>query len=644
MKILWSIVLVVAFVTNLASCCRSSFDGERQPIMSHHGTEPPEPEHNKPHESAAGKDAASDPSQHEEGEVQVSENKWEFPVAQTKKGMLWGTIEESRGGQRILAFRGIRHVQAPVGVLRWKPPVPGPQWEGIKEAKFNGHVCPQHMYYKPDIWIGKEDCLWLNVFTRDLVLKKRRPVIVWIHGGNFVRGSAADYEPDYLLDEDIVLVTIQYRLGMFGFFSTEDSNAPGNYGMLDQVAALQWVRANIHAFSGDPQRVTIMGQQAGGASVHYHMLSPMSRGLFNQAISMSGSALCWWASIKRSLEKAKKMARLFKCPYNTKDNNDDPETKMKMLHCLKEKDMESLMNTHPNFYDWRHLEQCQEPMTAWSPRVDVESPMPFMPNEPIDVMKQGSFQHVPWMVGVTDDEGAFKVSALMADMKAVKEFEDQFEKLGPYMFGFHDGQCEAPKIQAQKIKDYYWSGELDENNMRGLINALSDSSYAHPVDTAAKLHAMKSISSVYVYHFGYRGGNSFTKLDINTYPPKVSDRTMDFGVGNGDDLIYLFPVLSGTFRPLPHDDLVFSQRFIKILTSFASQGKPSLTMEEGHEFVWYPVKATNATHLNIGNTMAMDSGLPNHERMNFWQSMPVYWNSNRENYAPAPPIVYKDEL
>ena len=127
----------------------------------------------------------------------------------------------------------------------------------FREAKLNGHVCPQHMYYKPDIWIGEEDCLWLNVYTRDLVVKKRRPVIVWIHGGNFVRGSAADYEPDYILDQDVVLVTIQYRLGMFGFLSTESFEAPGNYGMLDQVAALKWVNENIEAFSGDPNRLVI---------------------------------------------------------------------------------------------------------------------------------------------------------------------------------------------------------------------------------------------------------------------------------------------------------------------------------------------------------------------------------------------------
>ena len=94
-----------------------------------------------------------------------------------------------------------------------------------------------------------------------MVITKKRPVIVFIHGGNFVRGSAAEYDPDYLLDQDVVLVTLQYRLGMFGFLSTETGEAPGNYGMLDQVAALRWVKENIGAFSGDPERVTIMGDR-----------------------------------------------------------------------------------------------------------------------------------------------------------------------------------------------------------------------------------------------------------------------------------------------------------------------------------------------------------------------------------------------
>ena len=222
--------------------------------------------------------------------------------------------------------------------------------------------------------------------------------------------------------------------------------------LIFQVAALQWVKTNIAAFSGDANNISIMGQQAGGASVHYHLLSPLSRGLFSRAVSMSGTALCWWASIKRPLEKAKKLARLLKCPYNKHSNNDSQEELQKMVECLKSKEMESLMNTHPNFYEWRHLEQCQEPITAFSPRVDPESAMPFMPVEPIDLMKQGNFQHIPWIVGITDDEGAFKVSSMFHDLKSLNELDDQFEKLGPLIFGFHDGHSEAPKIMAQRVK------------------------------------------------------------------------------------------------------------------------------------------------------------------------------------------------
>ena len=121
---------------------------------------------------------SKDPLFHEAGEVKVGK-KWEFPVAVTKKGMLWGTVEESRGSKRILAFRGIKYVKAPVGELRFKPPVEAAAWEGIVDAKHNGHVCPQHLATKRDTWVGDEDCLWLNVFTR---LGSRYYNVVLLHG------------------------------------------------------------------------------------------------------------------------------------------------------------------------------------------------------------------------------------------------------------------------------------------------------------------------------------------------------------------------------------------------------------------------------------------------------------------------------
>jgi len=636
--LVWSLTLLSLVLT----CQTRSFDdSERQ---SHKGVEPnyehPADSANKiPQEKTKeeSKDLSNDPDREREaGEIKVA-NRWEFPVAQTTVGMLWGTVEESRGGKRILAFRGIKHVEAPVGKRRFRPPVIAQRWEGIKEAKHNGHMCPQHLANQPDIWVGEEDCLWINVFTRDLVVSKRRPVLVWIHGGNFARGSAAEYAPDYLLDEEIVLVTIQYRLGMFGFLSTEDSALPGNYGMMDQLAALQWVKQNIDAFSGDAGRITIMGQQAGGASVHYHLLSPLARGLFSRAVAMSGSALCWWASLKRPLERANKLAKLVEC------NKDDRE---EMVKCLREKPMDALMNTHPNFYEWKHLSQNQEPLTGWSPRVDKESSMPYMPQEPIDLMGSGNFQHIPFIIGITDDEGAARASAFFHDMAGVNEFEEKFEKFGPLMFGFHDGQSEAPKIMAKKVKDFYWADKpLGKDVASSLVDAISDSSYSHPVDTTAKLHAMKSAAPVFIYHFGYRGQHSVTHIEPNQYPPRIFNNDVHYGAANGDDLMYLFPVMGGIFRPLPAEDLVFSGRLIKLFTAFVNDGKPQIEMgPDVPPFKWDYVNPQNISHLDIGNVMEIDQGLPNHRRMSFWQSMPTYWNCDRSNYAPAPPPVRRDEL
>jgi len=624
---------------------RSGEDTDRVKVYSHQGTEPtfeketPGGADASANAADEANDADDETREREQGELKVGK-KWEFPVAQTKVGMLWGTIEESRSGKRILAFRGIKHVQPPVEGLRFRPPVFTPKWDGIVEAKTNGHMCPQHLASKPDIWVGDEDCLWLNVFTRDLVVSKKRPVIVWIHGGSFSRGSASEYDPDFLLDDEVVLVTIQYRLGMFGFLSTESAEAPGNYGMLDQVAALQWIKQNIEAFSGDPNSITIMGQQAGGASVHYHMLSPITRGLFNRAVSMSGSALAWWASIKRPQEKAKRLGRLLECGDDAQDNME------KLVECVRGKPMFDLMNTHPNFYTWKHLEQTQEPLTSWSPRVDPESSISFLPQEPIDLMTSGNFQHIPWIVGLTDDEGATRSAAFFADPAGVVDFDENFDKYGPLMFGFHDGQAEAPKVMAKKVKDFYLGDKrMDQESAGNLVDAISDSSYAHPIDTAAKIHALKSAAPVFVYHFGYRGKHSLAHIKPNTYPPELQQPTHHYGVGNGDDLMYLFPVHWGIFRPFPSDDIMFSIKFSSLLTTFARTGRPEFSMGEGESpFEWQRADPNNISHLNIGNHIRMDQGLPNHRRMSFWQSLPVYWNADRSNYKPAPPIVRKSEL
>ncbi|KAI8422006.1 hypothetical protein MSG28_009911 [Choristoneura fumiferana] len=158
---------------------------------------------------------------------------------------------------------------------------------------------------------GGEDCLYLNVNTPNLKPTKPLPVMVWIHGGGFFSGSGSDltYGPEFLIRHDVIYVSINYRLDVLGFLCLDIEEVPGNAGLKDQVLALRWVKRNINNFGGDPENITIFGESAGGVSVSYHLMSPMSKGLFKRAIPQSGASTCNWPNITEPLEKAIKFAR-----------------------------------------------------------------------------------------------------------------------------------------------------------------------------------------------------------------------------------------------------------------------------------------------------------------------------------------------
>ncbi len=206
----------------------------------------------------------------------------------------------------IQVFKGIPFAAPPTGDLRWKRPAPVAAWEGVKNCNEFGPSAmqgsPQPFYmWSEEFLIPKEpideDCLYLNVWTPAKTTNERRPVVVWIHGGGFVSGSGSVpiYDGEAMARKGVVFVSINYRVGIFGFFAhpelTKESadRASGNYGLMDQIAALQWVQRNIEAFGGDSQNVTIAGQSAGGASVIYLGASPLASGLFRKAIVQSGA-------------------------------------------------------------------------------------------------------------------------------------------------------------------------------------------------------------------------------------------------------------------------------------------------------------------------------------------------------------------
>lgn len=214
-------------------------------------------------------------------------------AVQTDSGLVRG-VEEAG----VTVFRGIPFAAAPVGDLRWRAPRPVQAWRGVRAADAFAPACQQSGVSMPGETppTVSEDCLYLNVWTPARSRRERLPVIVWIHGGGFTNGSATMplYAGDRLARRGAVVITMSYRLGPFGFLThpglTAESphGSSGNYGLMDQIAALQWVQRNIAGFGGDPQRVTIAGQSAGGMSVSILMASPQAKGLFQRAIGQSG--------------------------------------------------------------------------------------------------------------------------------------------------------------------------------------------------------------------------------------------------------------------------------------------------------------------------------------------------------------------
>jgi len=301
-----------------------------------------------------------------------------------EQGQLSGTAGKS---PEVRVYRGIPFAAPPVGDLRWKAPQPPASWTGVREAKEFSNACWQTSYPAGSIYQAKlpplsEDCLYLNVWTAAKSSKDKLPVMVWIHGGGFTRGSGTSdaYDGENFARKGVVLVTINYRLGIFGFLAhpalTAESghHASGNYALLDQVAALAWVKKNIQAFGGDPDRVTIFGESAGSWAVNALMASPLPKGLFQRAIGESGGSF----SPMRTLADAEKSGESFATSVGASGD---------VLKTLRGKSAEEI------------LKASDAPVAR--PIVDGW----VLPEDVASIFAKGKQNDVPVIVGFNADEG-----------------------------------------------------------------------------------------------------------------------------------------------------------------------------------------------------------------------------------------------
>ena len=301
------------------------------------------------------------------------------PVVATSQGLVRGLRVE---GAR--AFLGIPYAAPPVGPRRWERPAPPKSWEGTLDARSAPPRCAQ-----ASPLASQEDCLYLNVHTPDPAPVKA-PVMVWIHGGSFTFGEGLQTDGGTAGDRlakrfGVVVVSMNYRLGPFGFFGHPDREGTGNLGLADQVAALRWVEANIEAFGGDPERVTIFGESAGGMSVCAHLVSPESEGLFDRAIVQSG--FCAAPAVTR--EEAARDASALEARLGC-----DSEA------CMRERSTAEILEASDAIASGELADR-----RAWRPYVDGE----LLPASIAERIERGAFHRVPVIAGWNGDEGSLDV-------------------------------------------------------------------------------------------------------------------------------------------------------------------------------------------------------------------------------------------
>jgi para-nitrobenzyl esterase len=457
------------------------------------------------------------------------------PTVTISEGQIIGQDQ----GNGIARYLGLPYAQPPIGDLRWRAPQKPTPWPGVRQATQFGASCPQtgDMFGPASV---QEDCLTLNVYAPQTQTQQARPVLVYVHGGGFWSGSGAHYDASEMAQKtDAVIVTINYRLGVFGFLTTSGLTAEAkavNFGLQDQYMALAWVKRNIAAFGGDPGNVTLAGQSAGAASVCMAMTSPKAKGLFHRGIMHSATCAMGTTSMSKALARGKEIVSKVGCAEGPGQ-----------MSCLRSKPVADLLAAA----------QITSPAQAisdsfWPATVDGET----IPATTLSALSKGAFTRVPVLMGSTQDEGKGLIGWGFHGAFGREVTQAEYESAMKNFAGAFGGKVVTSLYTASKY------GSVS----RALAAAITDVAVACPTQTAAS--AMAKHSPVYAFEFADKNAPQFFQ---DAFMPE------GWGAYHAGDLLYMFqtPVSGLKFPGLNPGQLALSDQMLQYWHNFMRTGNPN---------------------------------------------------------------------
>jgi len=448
------------------------------------------------------------------------------PVVRTESGRLQGTARS-----QLTEFLGIPYAKAPVGALRWKPPQPVQPWRGVRAATSFGGSCVQGTgwdpgYEKPTL---NEDCLYINVFRPSTSKGKKLPVFVWNHGGGNTGGAGRDVDPTkFVVQSGAIFVTFNYRLGAMGYLTTKGLNADnpsgaaGNFGLLDQQAALKWVQKNIKAFGGDAKNIALAGQSAGASNTCAQLASPGAKGLFQKAIMESGG--CSARTEADALTQGAAFAAAAGCTAEATQ-----------VACLRAKTPAQIL--------------------AAQTAVRISGGVwgnPVLPEDPVTLLRERRLTNLPVLIGANSDESQQSVFGAY-DYQGNPLTASTYENLVRTTYGTN-----AARVLAAYPVGSFWSPTVAWGQV------LSDQSACRTQTLRAR---MAAATKTYTYEFAEKDGPPFTSIwRLGTNYP--------FGATHVNEMGYIFDYL-GTALPFNRDQVDLSTQMITYWSTFAATGNPN---------------------------------------------------------------------